>query len=149
MQGMLKLIGVISATVLGLALLTGYEEDRLDSRTKIWGYPVISIAQVGATGWIAIGQAGMKGVVTYGQAGVGLITVAQGGVGLLFGVGQAMAGLVAVAQIGVGLLFFIGQAGGGVQTLGQLVLGIKIKSYMREMNDEFNELLSFRRVRHG
>lgn len=145
MKGLAKLVGVITATVLGLAILTAYEDDRLDARTKVMGYPVISIAQVGAKGWIAIGQGNIQGVLTYAQAGFGVVTFAQGGVGLIFGVGQAMAGLVAIAQIGVGVLFFFGQLGAGVQVHGQLVLGIKIKDYLSEMNDEFNELLSFRR----
>lgn len=146
MKGLAKLVAVITVTVLGLALLTRYEDDRLDSRTRVAGYPVISIAQVGAKGWIGIGQAGIQGVITYAQAGVGLVTFAQGGVGVIFGVGQAMAGLVAIAQIGVGLLFFLGQLGGGVQAHGQLVLGIKIKDYLTEMNEEFDELLSFRKT---
>ncbi len=145
MKGLAKLVGVITATVLGLAVLTSYEDDRLDARTRVMGYPVISIAQVGAKGWIAIGQGDIRGVLTYAQAGVGLVTFAQGGVGLIFGVGQAMVGLVALAQIGVGVLFFLGQLGAGVQAHGQLVLGIEIKKYLTEMNGEFNELLSFRR----
>ena len=144
MKGLLKLVGVITLTVLGLALLTSYEDDRLDARTRVAGYPVISIAQVGAKGWIAIGQGDIRGVLTYAQAGVGLVTISQAGVGVIFGIGQAMVGLVAITQIGIGLFFFLGQVGGGVQAHGQLVFGIKIKEYLTEMNDEFNELLSFR-----
>lgn len=143
MTGLAKLAAVITATVLGLALFTRYQEDRLDSRTQLLGYPVISIAQVGARGWIGLGQGDIRGVVVYAQAGMGLVTFAQAGVGVIFGVGQAMAGLVVLAQGGVGLFFFMGQLGGGLQAHGQVALGIKIRDYLQEMNEEFNELLSF------
>ena len=65
MKGLAKLVAVITVTVLGLALLTRYEDDRLDSRTRVAGYPVISIAQVGAKGWIGIDEAAIIELLSF------------------------------------------------------------------------------------
>lgn len=143
MKGLLKLLAVVVATMLGLAVFTQYEEGRLDSRTRVMGYPVVSIAQRDAEGVIAIGQVA-TGVLVLAQGGFGLVTIAQGGVGAIFGVGQGMVGLVVFAQVGIGLFFFIGQVGAGLQAMGQGVLGKKLSEYYGEMSTEFDELLSFR-----
>jgi len=143
MLGLLKLLGVILLTTIGLAVFTRYQAHGLESQAEILGLPLVSIAQVGAKGWIAIGQANIQGVICLAQVGGGLVTIAQGGVGLLFGVGQGMVGLLVIAQLGLGALFFIGQVGGGLQGTGQAAFGIK--RYLTEMNEEFSELLSLRR----
>lgn len=145
---MIKLVGVIVATILAIAILTRYDRGRLDSQTRVMGYPVVSIAQSDAEGIIAIGQVA-KGIVVLGQGGFGVITIAQGGVGLLFGIGQGMVGLVVIAQIGLGIFFFIGQVGGGLQSMGQGVFGKKLGLYAGEMSKEFTELLSFRGTAKG
>ncbi len=146
MIGVMKIVGVMVATIFAIALLTRYEPGRLDSRTRIAGLPVVSIAQTDARGVIALGQVA-QGVVVIAQGGIGVITIAQGGVGALAGVGQGMVGLLAIAQVGLGVFFFIGQMGGGLQVMGQGVLGKKLSEYSSEMNAEFNELLAFRSPR--
>ena len=97
MLGLLKLLGVILLTTIGLAVFTRYQAHGLESQAEILGLPLVSIAQVGAKGWIAIGQANIQGVICLAQVGGGLVTIAQGGVGLLFGVGQGMVGLLVIA----------------------------------------------------
>jgi hypothetical protein len=124
-------------------VFTRYQVGSLDSQTLVMGYPVVSIAQRGAEGVIAIGQTA-TGVLVFAQGGIGVWTIAQGGVGAIFGIGQGMIGLVVIAQVGIGLFFFIGQGGGGLQALGQGVVGKRLREYGKEMSEEFDELLSFR-----
>jgi len=145
MIGLAKVTVCILVTTLGLALFTRYEGS--SSATRLLGTPLVSVAQKGPRGLIAIGQEGAVGVIVVAQAGFGLVTFAQGGVGLLFGVGQGIAGLIVFAQVGLGLLFFLGQLGFGLQALGQLA-GIG-RPYLAEMSAEFNQLLALRRPSGG
>jgi hypothetical protein len=142
MVGLGKILGCVLLTVLGLAIFTQY--DGASSVSQIAGYPVISVAQKAPVGLIAIGQFQARGVIVVAQVGWGVVSVVQGGVGLLFGLGQAVGGLVVVAQVGLGLLFFLGQVGFGLQGLGQAAGINRGLAYFKEMNAEFNQLLSFR-----
>ena len=144
MKGLLKIVGLVWLSLLGLVIFTNYEPDRLDSRTKIAGYPVVSIAQKEARGWIAIGQVDARGIVVVAQLGFGLIGFCQGGVGLIFGLGQGVGGLVVIAQAGLGLFFFMGQVGGGLNSLGQGVYKFRGWDLIKAMSVEFSALLSWR-----
>jgi hypothetical protein len=143
MGSLIKLLGLIVATALILALFTEYAPGTLDAKTHILGLPVVSVAQVGAMGWIGLGQAA-SGVLVIGQGGLGVVTIAQGGVGLVFGIGQVMFGLAAIAQLGVGAFFFLGQVGIGAQAEGQGVYKRRAKAYLEELSKEMTEVLSFR-----
>jgi hypothetical protein len=144
--GLLKVVGVVIATALCLALFTVYgdgPEGALDARTVVLGLPVVSVGQTGARGWIGIGQVA-SGVLVLGQGGFGLVTFAQGGVGLIFGIGQGMVGLMAIAQIGIGAFAFMGQVGLGAQAIGQGVFKSRGRAYFQELSAELTEVLSFR-----
>ena len=58
--------------------------------------------------------------------------------------GQAMGGLVAIGQAGLGLLFFLGMMGFGFQAAGLGVAFGRAEGYFTQLNEEFDELLSFR-----
>jgi len=143
MLGLAKVVGCVVVTTLGLALFTQYHDGV--SNTRVCGYPVVAVAQFGATGLIAMGQVNARGLIVLAQNGYGLVAVTQGGVGLLFGLGQLVGGLVVIAQGGLGLLFFLGQFGFGASGLGQAAGINRGREYFKEMNAEFGELLSFRR----
>ena len=145
MGGLFKLIAVVLLTAVGLAIFTEYASvaDGLDATTRIGGLPVVSIKQVGASGWLAFGQSA-TGVLVIAQAGAGVVAFVQVGAGLVFGIGQAMASLVAIAQVGIGAFFFLGQGGVGAQAAGQGVAVRRDSDYFKEMSAEFSELLSFR-----
>ena len=142
MKEVAKLIGVIVATAIGLALFTRYTPGTLDAQTQVLGLPVVSIKQVGAHGWLAFGQAA-TGVLVIAQAGAGLVAFTQVGAGVFFGIGQGMLSLVGVAQIGVGAFFFIGQAGLGAQAMGQGVAVRRAAEYFAELGAEVDEVLRF------
>lgn len=135
-----KALGLMLATMLGLVIFTEY--DGGNSVSRIFGYPIVSVAQSNPVGLIAIGQAFAQGVIVIAQAGAGIICFAQGGVGILFGLGQAQAGLINIAQVGVGILFFLGQGGLSIQAIGQGVFYSRPVEYFQEMLDEFSELLA-------
>ncbi len=141
--GLLKIVGVVIATALALAVFTVYREGTLVAETQVLGLPVVAVAQTGAMGWISIGQVA-GGVLVLAQGGFGVVTFAQGGVGLVFGIGQGMVGLVAIAQIGLGAFAFLGQIGVGAQAIGQGVYKKRGRAYFEEMSAELSEVLSFR-----
>ncbi|MCP4677657.1 MAG: hypothetical protein GY854_19500 [Deltaproteobacteria bacterium] len=142
MFSIIKIIVLIVVTILGLAAFTNYD-DMGNSITTIAGYPLISFAQEGARGTIAIGQSDIIGVIVIAQAGAGVVTFAQGGLGILACIGQATAGLACISQVGVGLLMYIGQGGLGMQALGQGVLFGRKGDYFKEMAEEMDEIFSF------
>ncbi len=143
-KGVLKIVGMIVAMAILLAIFTDYDQSG-DSRTVVLGLPVVSVKQVGAHGWLAMGQAG-TGVLVIAQAGAGIVAFTQVGAGALFGIGQGMISLVALAQMGVGVFAFVGQVGLGAQAVGQGVAWTKPPGYFDELDKEVNELLSFRGV---
>lgn len=134
------MIAVVIATALAFAFFTHYQPGSPDAETVILGLPVVSVAQVGAVGWIGIGQVA-GGVLVIAQGGAGLVAFVQGGAGLFFGIGQMMFSLAAIAQIGVGAFFFVGQGGVGAQAGGQGVWKRRTKEYFEEMSADFSELL--------
>ena len=142
MTSFFKLVAVVVVTTLGMVALTEFDGTG-NSVTRIFGVPLVSVAQDGARGVIALGQTDAMGVVVFAQVGMGVISFCQGGVGILFFLGQAGAALLAIGQAGIGLFFFLGQVGGGIQALGQGVFVSRAASYFSQMNEEFNELLSF------
>jgi hypothetical protein len=146
MGALLRLLAVILLTSIGLALFTEYRPGTLTSYTEVLGLPVVSIAQVGAQGWLAFGQAA-SGVLVIAQAGAGVVALTQVGVSVLFGIGQGMLGLLAIAQIGVGAFFFLGQAGVGAQAAGQGVAVRRPPPWFRDLDEEMTEVLSFGRGR--
>jgi hypothetical protein len=144
--GLLKVVGVVIATAIGLALFTVYHsspDGPLVAHTQVLGLPTVAVGQTGAVGWLGIGQVA-GGVLVLGQGGVGLVTFAQGGVGLVFGIGQGMFGLMAIAQIGIGAFAFMGQVGLGAQAIGQGVYKSRGRAYFEELSAELTEVLSFR-----
>ena len=147
MTGLLKVVGVVIATALMLALFTVYQPASADgglvAQTRVLGLPVVALGQTGALGWIGIGQVA-SGVLVLAQGGVGVVTFAQGGVGLVFGIGQGMVGMMAIAQIGVGAFAFMGQLGLGAQAIGQGVFKSRGRAYFEELSAELSEVLSFR-----
>lgn len=146
MGALIRFILLVIATALGLALFTRYQPGTLNAETVILGLPVVSIAQVGAFGWIGLGQAA-GGVLVIAQGGGGLVAFVQGGFGLFFGIGQLIFSLAAIAQAGVGAFFFVGQVGVGAQTMGQGVWKRRSKEYFQEMSMDFAELLRPPRLR--
>jgi hypothetical protein len=165
MVSFFKIVGRVILTTLLLVGLTRYaarpeqpaspqgSKAGIASESRLHGYPLISIVQKDARGVIAIGQTAY-GVLVFAQGGGGLITFAQGGVGVLFGLGQGMVGLLAICQIGVGLFFLLAQLGGGTFCLGQVVFGYagagqaagvaRGMDYLKELNEETEELLAYR-----
>jgi hypothetical protein len=140
---LVRLILVIAATALGLALFTEYLPDRLDSRAELLGMPLVSIAQGGAHGWLSIGQ-GATGVLVFAQGGAGVVAITQVGAGVFFSTGQLAFGLLAIGQLGVGFFCYLGQLGLGAQALGQGVFKSRSKEWFRDLNAELTETLSFR-----
>jgi hypothetical protein len=140
MIGLFRFIGLVAATALLFALFTRYQPGTGDAKTVILGLPVVSVAQVGAFGWIGLGQAA-GGVLVIAQGGAGLVAFVQGGAGLFFGIGQLMFSFAAIAQVGVGAFFFVGQGGVGAQAAGQGVWKRRSKEYFQEMSADFNDLL--------
>jgi len=140
MKPLLKIVGCLVITLLGLALFTETVGGR--ALTEVWGWPVVAVAQGHAHGWIALGQFDARGVLVLAQNGFGLVALTQAGVGVVFGIGQAIAGLVCIGQVGIGLFFWLGQGGLGLQAL----MGWKPRGldWFKELNAEFSELLSFR-----
>jgi hypothetical protein len=153
MTSFFKIVARVILTTVALLILTRYASGTFTSESQLLGYPLVAIAGENARGVIAIGQTAY-GVVVFAQGGGGLITIAQGGVGILFGLGQGMVGLIAICQVGLGLFFILAQVGGGVLCLGQLVFGFagagqgagvfRGMEYLRELNEEMDELLTFR-----
>lgn len=143
MKGLIRIIVLVVATSIVLALFTEYKPDTLDSKTELLGLPVISIRQAGAYGWLAMGQAG-AGVLVIAQGGAGVVAIVQGGVGLVFGIGQVMFSCVTIGQGGVGLFGFVGQVGVGAQAIGQGVWRRRSREYFDELSAEMNELLAWR-----
>jgi hypothetical protein len=142
MAALVRLILVVIATAFGLALFTEYLPGTLEARTHVLGLPVISIAQVGAQGWIGIGQAA-TGVLVIGQAGAGVVAFTQVGAGVFFGIGQLVASLAAIGQLGVGVFAFLGQVGFGAQAMGQGVYKSRPKGWFTDLNAELGEVLRF------
>lgn len=143
MKGLLRIIGLIVAISVALALFTEYQPGTLDSKTEVLGLPVISIRQAGAFGWLAMGQVG-GGVLVIAQGGVGVVAFVQGGLGLVFGIGQLMFSCVTIGQLGVGLFGFVGQVGIGAQAIGQGVWKRRSREHFTELSAEINELLAWR-----
>jgi hypothetical protein len=148
MKGLLRLLAFVVGISLLCALFTSFAPGTLDSKTLILGLPVVSVAQVGAQGWLALGQAA-SGVLVIGQAGFGIVTIAQGGVGVLFGIGQGMLSMVGIAQVGVGAFVYMGQVGLGAQAIGQGVFMRRSREYFGEMSRELDELLRLPRSPSG
>jgi hypothetical protein len=143
MKGLLRILALIVATSVVLAIFTEYKPGTLDAQTEVLGLPVVSVAQVGAHGWLAMGQVA-GGVLVIAQGGVGVVALTQGGVGLVFGVGQLMFSSVTIGQMGVGLFGFLGQVGVGAQAIGQGVWRRRSREYFAELSREVDELLSWR-----
>jgi hypothetical protein len=150
-KGLVRIILATIAMAFVLAVFTDYTPPsrgagtrRLsgDSRTEVWGLPVVSVRQSGAHGWLSMGQ-GATGVLVIAQAGAGVVAFTQVGVGALFGIGQGMFSLVAIGQLGVGFFAFVGQIGLGTQAMGQAVARRRPREYFDEISEEISRLLSW------
>lgn len=97
---------------------------------------------------------GGKGVVVLCY-GVGAVVYGAAGAGLLFACGQAAAGLIAFGQLTLGVVFVCTQLGGGLTGLGQIFLGgwgigqarlaADGKDFLKQLNDDLDNLLRFKR----
>ncbi len=138
---------VVTAVILALTT-------RLDSagvaRTQYWGMPVVCWAKKDTACWIAMSG---QGVIVLG-AGVGVVEYGAFGAGILFACGQAAAGLLAFGQAAVGLIFVCAQLGFGLTGLGQLFVGgwgigqgrlsADGLAFLKHLNADLDDLLSFR-----
>lgn len=141
----LRLLGIILLTAFGLVLFTQYEGSSLNSVSRVLGYPVVSIAQSGARGVLAVGQVNAVGVLVISQLGAGVVAFTQGGAGLVFALCQLGFSLVVIGQLGIGVFWFLGQVGVGSTALGQAVYRRRTKEELAELNAELTEVLRFRR----
>ena len=137
MRNFCCLCGCIVVTTFGLAAVVS----ALDPSLEFAGWPLVSVSQGGARGWIAIGQYDAYGVIVIAQNGYGLVAFTQGGVGLILGVGQLIGGLVVIGQVGAGLIFFLGQLGVGTQAIGQVAFFGRQGAWFSEMNEEIGVAL--------
>ena len=143
MKRLILVLAIVVGTAIGLALFTDYMPGTLESRTLVYGLPVVSVRQTGAHGWLALGQAG-TGVLVIAQAGGGVVAIVQVGAGVVFGIGQLMGSLVAIAQLGFGVFGFVGQVGVGMQAVGQGVARRLPKEDALAIGRELDALLSWR-----